>query len=559
MSQLSDIDIAASPEYRSMVYDPAARRVGMSSTSAASASLYTGGTGTFPVADGITFTRAIDTLREPQTYTPVWLGNADYTNASANSIVIGDRSAAPAITVAADCVAIHPGGTGAVALSQGTASIAIGMNAGNTQGTGCVAVGSRAGEYIQGAQSVAVGPGAGQSGQGVANVAVGKGAGAMAQGDRGIAIGNGAGSSAQGSNSIAIGNAAGQNTQNTYSVAIGFGAGKNTQNTQSVAIGYAAGENTQNASSVAIGTTAGRYTQGGNCVAVGREAGYTGQGGNSVAVGVNAGAYMQGGGSVAIGVNAGQTDQTASCVAIGNVAGQHGQNTGSVAVGYAAGNTAQGWNCVAIGNSAGRYNQLQNSVAVGINSGMTGQGVASVAVGNIAGQYNQGTYSVALGSQAGVNSQAANSIVINATSAVLDNTVASSLVIAPVRNVNGPSTQRLYYTPTTKEITWGTDSSSRRYKQDIAMLPQRYIDAIHHLKPVEFSFRSSPGARTIGLIAEDVFEHIPEIVTRNAIDPGVIEGLDMDRLIAPLIALVQAQARMLADHDRKLATLVHGP
>ncbi len=175
-----------------------------------------------------------------------------------------------------------------------------------------------------------------------------------------------------------------------------------------------------------------------------------------------------------------------------------------------------------------------------------GQGTYSVSIGNKAGSGTQEDYSVAIGSNAGLAVPISRgAIVIAANGGAASSTIANACVITPIRNLNGPSTQRLFYSILGRgpgqegEITWGAISSSIRYKQDIVNLPRRYIDAVFKLKPVEFAFKTLPNKRTVGLIAEDVVEHVPEIVTYNALDDKVIEGLDIERLIAPLVVIAQ--------------------
>jgi Chaperone of endosialidase len=218
----------------------------------------------------------------------------------------------------------------------------------------------------------------------------------------------------------------------------------------------------------------------------------------------------------------------------------------SISINPSAGSINQGAFSVAIGNLAG-VNQSYQSVAIGLGAGQINQLDNSIAIGTNAGRYSQGAYSIAIGYHAGSDMQPANSICIAAN---LGTTLPApySCCIRPIRNINGTVNNRLYYDATTGELIWGTDPSSLRYKQDIVSVPTKYIDAIYKLKPVEFAFKSSPTNRTIGLIAEDVLGQIPEIVTYNALDDTVIEGLDINRLIAPLVAIVQEHKRQLYEY-----------
>lgn len=145
-------------------------------------------------------------------------------------------------------------------------------------------------------------------------------------------------------------------------------------------------------------------------------------------------------------------------IALGQDSGT-GQGTMAVAIGALAGNTAQGIGAVAMGAYAGSTNQGQGALALGGGAGVTNQGANAVAVGQSAGITNQGADALALGAQAGTTDQATNSIVINATGAPLENTVANTLVVAPMREGGtGGSLPagffQMAYNPTTGEIIY---------------------------------------------------------------------------------------------------------
>ena len=200
---------------------------------------------------------------------------------------------------------------------------------------------------------------------------------------------------ANGPTQIAIGTDAGSNTQGEYSVAVGRFAGANVQGTQAVAVGQSAGYDTQGDYSVAVGPGAGFESQGGSAVAVGLSAGYTGQGESAVAI---------------------------------------GQESGQI---------SQGFGAVAVGLGAGANNQGDAAVAIGVNSGLNSQGV----------------YSVAVGYGAGENAQGNNSIILNATGANLNQTVANTFTVAPVRNDNSNIAEVVFYNTASKEITYGNTIS----------------------------------------------------------------------------------------------------
>jgi len=266
---------------------------------------------------------------------------------------------------------------------------------------------------------------------------------------------------------IALGNSAGFTNQGAAAVAIGPDAGSVTQGVQAIAIGKSAGETTQGISAVAVGPYAGNATQGQGAVAVGSIAGQTNQGAEAVAIGYYAGNTTQGVSAVAIGNDAGNTTQGAAAVAIGQDAGKTTQGVQAVAVGYQAGSLNQGYNGTAVGTDAGSDTQGNFAVAIGFSAGTTSQGISAVAIGDLAGSTNQGEDSIAIGKEAGrinqgaeavaignlagVNNQAANSIVINAGATALENTVADTFVVKPIRSAVG--TTIMMYDVTSGEVT----------------------------------------------------------------------------------------------------------
>jgi len=147
--------------------------------------------------------------------------------------------------------------------------------------------------------------------------------------------------------------------------------------------------------------------------------------------------------SVLFGYQAAETNQGTQSVAIGNGAGNYNQSHGTIAIGASAGSITQGLRAVALGALAGANTQGQNAIAIGTQAGGT----------------NQGDYSIALGYWAGRTNQASHSIVFNATGNDLDNTITSSLVIAPIRNTTGGD-GILQYDNTTKEVSYSNDISN---------------------------------------------------------------------------------------------------
>jgi len=121
-------------------------------------------------------------------------------------------------------------------------------------------------------------------------------------------------------------------------------------------------------------------------------------------------------------------------IALGSGAGQS-SGLYSVAIGYDAGQTTQGIQSIAIGEAAGKTTQSDLAVAIGTHAGYTTQGVNAIAIGEKAGETNQ----------------AANSIVINATGVAVNNIVADTFVVKPVRSAVG--TTILMYDASSGEVT----------------------------------------------------------------------------------------------------------
>ena len=137
-------------------------------------------------------------------------------------------------------------------------------------------------------------------------------------------------------------------------------------------------------------------------------------------------------------------------IAIGVSAGTGGSS--AVSLGSSAGSLAQSFDAIAIGAQAGANTQGSAGIAIGSSAGYEVQGSSAIAIGPNAGQFSQGQSAIAIGGSAGYNMQAENSIVINASGTELNNTTANSLVIDPIRNDNGNTSNALYYNTSTKEI-----------------------------------------------------------------------------------------------------------
>lgn len=289
----------------------------------------------------------------------------------------------------------------------------------------------------------------------------------------------------------------------------------------SVAIGYYSGQMNQSVNSIAIGTRAGYITQGSGAIAIGTQVGYCGQGNNSIAIGIESGYQSQG--------------------------------SGAVAIGYQSASTSQGVDSIALGTQCGTVSQGSSSIAIGKQTGTCGQGNFAIAIGYQCGVLSQGQNSIAIGNQAGTTSIAAGSIIINSSGTPVNTTTNNSFNVAPVRNLNGTSSSRMYYNNITNEITYGSEPSSKRYKTHIQDLSPEKVNAIFNLRPVEFDLIDN-GKRGIGLIAEEVHEHVPEVIVTNP-NNGVIESVEYGHLIAPLISIIKEYRQQIQDLQTRVNIL----
>jgi hypothetical protein len=90
---------------------------------------------------------------------------------------------------------------------------------------------------------------------------------------------------------------------------------------------------------------------------------------------------------------------------------------------------------------------------------------------------------------------------------------------------------------TTLADEWST-RSSRTFKTDIQPL-QGALDKIERLQGVTYQ-RKSDSKHEIGVIAEDVAQVVPEVISRDP-ETNEVEGVDYSRLTALLIEAVKTQ------------------
>jgi hypothetical protein len=97
--------------------------------------------------------------------------------------------------------------------------------------------------------------------------------------------------------------------------------------------------------------------------------------------------------------------------------------------------------------------------------------------------------------------------------------------------------------------------SSARYKQDIAPLALQESAKVQQLRPVTFHYKTEAnGPLQYGLIAEEVAQVYPELVTRDA--DGVIEGVRYEALTPLLLKEVQGQHHQIATQAQQMQVVL---
>lgn len=98
-----------------------------------------------------------------------------------------------------------------------------------------------------------------------------------------------------------------------------------------------------------------------------------------------------------------------------------------------------------------------------------------------------------------------------------------------------------------------TSGSSRRFKRNIADLPDGEADAVLGLRPVRFEFKlDPPGVERNGFIAEEVMEVAPQFVDRTTLEDGTVQcdNVRYSEITAALVSIVKRQqARIAALED----------
>jgi len=318
----------------------------------------------------------------------------------------------------------------------------------------------------------------------------------------------------------------------------------------------------------ALGVGALTSSNGGSNVAIGHQAlmNLT-NGARNVAIGDGALiANLNGTGNVAIGPDSLKATQFATHnIAIGDGALATGDANDNVAIGVEAqGSNVSGHDNVSLGTASLVFNSTGNSnVAIGTNAMHDSiSGANNVAVGNSALQHSNGGNNIAIGASAGVTPTApANSIFIGNQGSSGDTTTIkigtqstqTSAFMAGITGVTVANSAAVLINTTTGQL--GTVSSSRRYKEDIATMPDMSA-ALMKLRPVTFRYKKPLGDGSkptqYGLIAEEVADALPYLAVFK---DGRPETVKYHELPTFLLAAFQQQQKTIQSDKERIASL----
>ncbi|HTA23087.1 MAG TPA: tail fiber domain-containing protein [Terriglobales bacterium] len=292
-------------------------------------------------------------------------------------------------------------------------------------------------------------------------------------------------------------------------------------------------------------------------------------GNSNVAVGANVlysnttGYYNTAIGSSALDANSTGNNNTAIGVLAlsNNSTGTNNTATGSAALDYNTGsnNTANGalalyLNTTGIDDDATGFSALANNTT----------GFANAAGGAFALFNNTtGSYNTALGFAAGPDSSStnlANSTAIGANAVVSES---NALILGgtgtyAVKVGIGTATPSNVFTIAQGaghaiSDSWDT-YSSRRWKTNIQTLDGA-LSKVERLRGVSYELKDG-GKREIGVIAEEVNDVVPEVVSK-AKDGNGVNGVDYSRLTALLIEATKEQQREIQRERAQIAKLVN--
>lgn len=233
----------------------------------------------------------------------------------------------------------------------------------------------------------------------------------------------------------------------------------------------------------------------------------------------------------------------------------------------AAGSNALQANTGGSSNTAVGYDALQSNLSGGTNTAigpfalnLNIVGSANTAVGFDALQHSTGAHNLAIGESAGVNLtngddniDIANGGVAGEFTTTRIGQFQNRVFIAGIRGIaTGVQDALPVYIDSNGQL--GTAASSARVKFDVSPMACG-SDGLMQLRPVTFRYLShgGGGALQYGLIAEEVAEVYPEMVTRDA--TGRPDSIMYQFLAPMLLNEVQAQHRKIAEQQNTIDAL----
>ena len=294
-------------------------------------------------------------------------------------------------------------------------------------------------------------------------------------------------------NSSAVG--VGYRTQAfTQATTLGY---QTTATTSSVALGYQSSASAS--SSIAMGNTA--VATGANDIVIGTGA-FSGPGVGLAVGSIAIGSGARGlGTSVAIGLNALRQSNSSSGgnVAIGQSAAlQMTSGTGNLALGAnSAPQLTTGVNNTVLGNFSG------STVTTGNNNTFIGN--------NSSGNVTTGSNNIVIGTgfNSGVAAGGSNLLLLGSGLINMLGNPGTTYMTGVFFGINGGGSAPIYINNTGQ---LGTAASSRKFKENIKDIGSE-SSAIMQLRPVSFKFKNdSDDYKNYGLIAEEVYEVMPELV-----------------------------------------------
>lgn len=299
----------------------------------------------------------------------------------------------------------------------------------------------------------------------------------------------------------------------------------------------------------------------------------------AIAIGRNA---LQNGGSgifvspasnaIAIGTNAMQNGGAQEDIAIGRDAMLNSLNDStagdSIAIGVSAmsGSLAGGRDCIAIGRSAMANGKGPENIAIGpmaMFSSVTREG--SIAIGYDSLGDSCGNYSIGIGYRAGDGTPTTSDNCIYIGSEGLSSDPSGTIRIGNRTGGNDSPTYIMGIRGVTTNNNdavavlidsagqLGTVSSSIRYKENVQTLGEDSA-VLHKLRAVSFTYKDRPADRKeYGFIAEEVLEHIPDIVVYNK--EGEPETIQYHKLYGLMVSEIQQNRKKIEALEQRLADL----